>query len=109
MTNDKRQRAQWAEHLRDEAGAIAEQQASAGTTHGPVEGPLPHSRNDTATAAHDAVMSERQHCAAIVASYAAEAKLLAILPDATPEQLLAAAAAVRHIAELLRSGSDAEG
>jgi len=102
--NDKKQRAQWAEHLRDEAGAIAKQQASAGTTHGPVEGPLPHSRNDTAKAAHEAAISERQHCAAIVASYAAEAKLMQILPDATPEQLLSATALVRHIAEFLRNG-----
>jgi hypothetical protein len=106
---DKKQRAQWAEHLRDEAGAIAQQQASAGTTHEPVEGPLPHTRNDTATAARDAVMAERQHCASIVASYAAQAKLLQVLPDATPEQLRAAAALVRHIADAVRAGADSEG
>jgi len=105
--SDKAQRKQWAEHLRDEAGAIAEQQVTAGTTHGPVEGPLPHTRNDTSAAAHDAVMSERQHCAAIVASYAEGTKLAQALPDATPEQLQAAAALARHIAEFLRSGTAA--
>jgi FPC/CPF motif-containing protein YcgG len=101
---DKAQRTQWAEHLRDEAGAIAQQQVSAGSTHEPMEGPLPHTRNDTAAAAQDAVLAARQHCAAIAASFAKDAKLLQVLPDATPAQLRAAAVLALHIAESIRAG-----
>jgi hypothetical protein len=107
--NDQARRTQWAEHLRDEAGAIAQQQVSAGTTHGPVDGPLPHSLDHTATVAQDAVLAEREDCAALAASFAAEAKLLRVLHGATPEQLQAAAALALHIAGVIRAGADRRG
>jgi hypothetical protein len=100
--NEQNQQDQWAEHLRDEAGAIARQQVTAGHTHSPLEGPLPHTKTDMAVAAEDAVLLERERCAAIVASFAAEERLAAILPGATPDQLRAAASAAWHIAGLLR-------
>ena len=103
--NDRSQRAQWASHLRDEAGAIAEQQVTAGDTHAPVEGPLPHSRDDTGAAVRAAILAERERCAAFVASFAAQAKLLPVLPNATPQQLQSAAALALHIAEALRTGA----
>jgi hypothetical protein len=99
--NDDAQRTRWAEHLRDEAGAIARQQVAAGDTHEPVEGPLPHSRDDTAAAAHDAVLAERQRCAGLAASFASGDELLKVLPGATPQELLHAAALARHIAEAI--------
>lgn len=104
--NNQAQRDQWAEHLRDEAGAIAEQQALAGDTHGPVEGPLPHTRDDTAAAAQDAVLAEREHCAAVAASFAARARLLELLPHATADQLDTAAALAGQIAEAIRTRAD---
>lgn len=107
--NDQARRTQWADHLRDEAEAIAEQQVSAGAMHGPLEGPLPHTRDDTAAAAYEAVLAEREHCAATAASFAEEAMLLKLLPDATPAQLQAAAALARHIAGRVRAGPAAQG
>ena len=101
--NNQEQRDQWAAHLRDEAGAIAQQQVTAGATHGPVEGPLPHSLDDTAAAAHDAVLAEREQCAAVAASFAAQPRLAQLRPDATPEQLEWAAAVARHIADAIRA------
>lgn len=101
--NNQAQRNQWAEHLRDEAGAIAEQQASAGHTHGPVEGPLPHTRDHTAAAAQDAVLAEREDCAAVAASFATPARLADILPDAAPDELERAAALAHRIAEAIRT------
>lgn len=102
--NDNAQTRQWTEHLRDEAGALAQQQVAAGRPHGRIEGPLRHSRNDTAVAAPDAVLAERHRCAALAASFAAGEKLILALPDATPAQLHAAALLALHIAEFLRSG-----
>ena len=100
--DEQDQQDQWAEHLRDEAGAIARQQVTAGKTHSPLEGPLPHTKTDMAVAAEDAVLLERERCAAIVASFAAPDRLAQILPGATPDQLQAAASAARQIAEQLR-------
>lgn len=97
------QQDQWAEHLRDEAGAIARQQVTAGSTHSPMEGPLTHTKTDMAAVAQDAVQAERDRCADFVASFANEDKLQQVLDDPTPDQLRAAAAAALRIAELLRS------
>lgn len=104
--HNQAQRDQWDEHLRDEAGAIAEQQASAGDTHGPVEGPLPHTRNDTAAAAEDAVLMEREQCAAVAGAFAGESKLLEVLPGATPQQLQWAAGLAHRIAQAIRTRGD---
>lgn len=104
--SDRAQRALWAEHLRDEAGAIAEQQVTAGDTHSPVEGPLPHTRNDAVAAVRDAVLAEREQCAALAASFAGEAKLLQAVHDATPEQLQFGAALARQIGEAIRTRTD---
>lgn len=102
--SDKAQRALWAEHLRDEADAIAEQQVTAGDSHTPLEGPLPHSRNAAVAAAQVAVLAEREQCAALAGSFASEALLREVLGEATPAQLQSAATLALHIAEAIRKG-----
>jgi len=107
--SDKTQRALWAEHLRDEADAIAEQQATAGGSHSPVEGPLPHSRNETVAVAAGAVLAERENCAALAGSFTTEAMLRQVLGDATPGELQSAANLALHIALAIRSRSGGSG
>jgi hypothetical protein len=102
--SDTEQRTEWAAHLRDEARAIAKQQLSAGPSHEPQAGPLPHSQDELSIAAGAAVQAERERCAALAASFGEEAVLLRELPAATPEQRDAAAAIARRIAALLRQG-----
>ena len=104
--SDKEQRALWAEHLRDEADAIAEQQSTAGDSHAPLEGPLPHTRNETVAAAQDAVLDERERCAALAGSYTTEAALRQVLGEATPAELQSAARLALHIAQAIRSHAD---
>ena len=100
--SDADQRTEWAAHLRDEARAIARQQLSAGPSHEPMAGPLPHSQDELATAAGAGVHAERERCAALAASFADEAVLLRELPAASPEQRDAAAVIAKRIAALLR-------
>jgi hypothetical protein len=100
--SDAEQRTEWAAHLRDEARAIAKQQLSAGATHEPVEGPLPHSEDALTAAAGVAERAERERCAALAASFANEAVLLRELPWGSAEQRDAAAAIARRIAAVLR-------
>jgi hypothetical protein len=100
--SDAEQRTEWAAHLRDEARAIAKQQLSAGATHEPVAGPLPHSADALTTAASVAERAERERCAALAASFADDAVLLRELPAASPEQRDAARAIARRIAGVLR-------
>ena len=99
--SDPAQRNEWAEHMEDEARAIARQQVSAGATHGPVEGPLPHSKDDMAIAVLTAVQAERERCAKLAASFATDAQLQLVLGDAPGEQRAAAAVVARRIAEAL--------
>ena len=105
--SDTEQRTEWAAHLRDEARAIAKQQLSAGATHEPVEGPLPHSEDALTAAAGVAERAERERCAVVAASFADEAVLLRELPAASPEQRDAAAAIARRIAAVLRQSTRA--
>ena len=104
--SDSEQRTEWAAHLRDEARAIARQQLSAGTTHEPVGGPLPHSQDELAAAAGAARRAERERCAALAASFGDEAVLLREFPAASREQREAAAAIARRIAAVLRQPPD---
>ena len=96
------QRTEWAAHLRDEARAIAQQQLSAGTTHEPMAGPLPHSEDALAAAGVAAGLAERERCAALAASFAEEAVLLRELPGASREQREAAAAMALRISAALQ-------
>jgi len=57
---------EWERHHDDEAAARAVQQASAGPTHEPVNGPGRYGDERTNAAVAEAVMRERERCAAIV-------------------------------------------
>lgn len=100
--SDAGQRNEWAAHLRDEARAIAQQQLSAGATHEPRAGPLPHSEDALAAAGVAAARAERERCALLAASFAEEGVLLRELPGASREQRDAAAAMALRIAAQLR-------
>lgn len=69
------QRDEWAEHLKDEARAIAQQQVSAGVTHEPVSGPLPYTQDQLTAAVAAAVLSERERCVELVQSIVTDPKL----------------------------------
>ena len=99
-------RDQWAEHLRDEAHAIAAQQVAAGPSHEPQAGPLPHSRAELSDAAAEAVVAERQRCAAAAFSFADESVLLRLLPAAGRNEREAAATIAREIGRALARQSD---
>lgn len=103
MPNDK-QRREWASHQRDEARAIALQQASAGDTHSPVERPQPYSHDNMEEAVRLAVSGERERCAALADSFAAQPSQL--LPEMTvrdADALQLAAEIARRIANGIRS------
>lgn len=107
--SDPEQRTEWAEHLKDEAKAIAAQQESAGETHQPVGGPLPFSQDDVSTAVRRAVQAERERCAVLAADFAEPARLAQVLPAADAAQRAAAASMALRIAERLRAASDGPG
>lgn len=65
------QRRQWADHMKDEAEALKRQQVTAGDTHSPVEGPLPHSSNDLQAAVAAAVAAENERCARLAEGWTA--------------------------------------
>ena len=103
MSNTE-QRKQWAEHIDDEARALERQQRSAGGTHSPVEGPLPHSEDDLADAVAAAVRAETRRCAGIADSWREDARLLAAFPGLTPAERITAAAMAAAIADEVRRG-----
>ena len=96
--SDTRQREQWAEHLRDEQTARDTQQVSAGGTHSPVIGPLPHSVSDLEAA----VLAERERCAAIADTWASDARLRQAFSDFTQWELGAATEVAHAIARAIR-------
>lgn len=100
--NDPEQRAQWAEHLLDEADAIAAQQVTAGGTHEPMAGPLPFTQDNMTDAIRLAAVEERARCAAVADAFTSEARLALLLPAASPAERSAAAVVARRIAQLLR-------
>jgi hypothetical protein len=75
--SDDKQRAQWIEHLKDEARAREAQQAGAGRMHSPMEGPLPYSSADLEQAIRAAVHAERERCAKAVEAWASAEHLRA--------------------------------
>jgi len=97
------QRKQWAEHIRDEARALEVQQNSAGVTHTPVEGPLPHSADELTAAVAKAVAAERQRCAEVAERWSSEARLLEAFGDFTEWELRAASATARAVASEIRT------
>jgi hypothetical protein len=99
------QRKQWAEHIRDEAKALELQQHSAGSTHSPMEGPLPYSADQLATAIATAVAAERQRCAEIADSWGTEARLHDAFGDFTEWELRAAAATARAVGNDIRNAA----
>jgi len=101
------QRKQWAEHIRDEAEALVLQQHAAGTTHSPMEGPLPYSADQLAVAVATAVAAERQRCAEIADTWNTEAKLLDAFGDFTEWELRAATATARAVGNEIRNGTAA--
>lgn len=100
--SDPEQRTEWAEHLKDEARAIAKQQVTAGDTHSPVGGPLPYSLDDLAGEVRLAILAERERCAQVAASFAQAEHLVQSFPQATDEERRAAATTARRIAQALR-------
>jgi hypothetical protein len=102
--SNTRLRAQWAEHLKDEATELRAQQVSAGDTHSPVAGPLPHS----ADALEDAVQVERERCFGIAARWTSEAEVHRAFADWTEWETRAAMELARVIARAIREGRHAE-
>lgn len=100
----RNQRDQWADHLRDEAAAREAEQAAAGGSHEPVQGPLPYSADDLEDAIAAQVRQERERCAAIAERWCAQLALQDAFPDATDAELRAAAEAARRIALAIRAG-----
>jgi len=105
--SEMEQRKQWAEHMEDEAKALEVQQHSAGDSHTPVEGPLPHSADQLAAAVASAVAAERQRCAEIAEGWSSQARLLEAFADFTEWELRAASAAARAVAGEIRNGEAA--
>jgi hypothetical protein len=103
--NETNQRKQWAEHLQDEADALGLQQQSAGDSHTPVEGPLPHSADQLAIAVGAAVSQERLRCAKVAESWSSETRLLEAFGDFTERELRAAAVVARAIGREIRGGA----
>lgn len=99
------QRRQWAEHIKDEAKALQEQQDAAGDTHSPMEGPLPHSADDLAAAVATAITAERQRCADVAEGWNAEAKLREAFGEFSEPELRAAALTARAIGRDIRGGA----
>ena len=95
-----RQRAQWAEHLKDEAVELRAQQLSAGSTHSPVEGPLPHSTD----ALEAAVRAERERCCAIASRWTSEAEVQGAFAEWTQWETRAAMEMARAILRGIREG-----
>jgi len=94
---DPRQRRQWADHLKDEAAALQAQQDSAGGTHVPQAGPLPHSADDLDQSRREARAAERDRCADIADEWADPSRIDAAFPGFTAAQREAASAAARAI------------
>lgn len=97
--SDPEQRRQWADHLKDEAEALQEQQDAAGAMHVPLAGPLPHSADDLA----ESRLAERTRCAQVALEWADPARLEAAFPRFTPAQREAAAAVANAIGAALRA------
>jgi hypothetical protein len=100
----RKQRDQWAEHLRDEAVAHEAQQVAAGASHTPAAGPLPFSADDMEEAVTAAVQRERERCAAIADHWGTQDALLTAFSDLTEWELRAAGEASRAIASAIRGG-----
>lgn len=92
--SETKQRKLWANHLKDEAVALEQQQESAGAEHSPMEGPLPYSADDLEVA----VRAEHERCAAIAQAWAQEHKLKGAFAAFTDNELRAAALVARAIA-----------
>ena len=103
--SDTRQRAQWAEHLKDEAVELRAQQVSAGGTHSPVAGPLPHS----ADALDAAVRAERERCCALASRWTSEAEVHLAFAEWTEWEARAAVEMARAILRGIREGHAAAG
>ena len=97
--SDPEQRRQWADHLKDEADALQEQQDAAGVTHVPLAGPLPHSADDL----EETRLAQRTRCAEIAHEWADPARLAAAFPGFTPAQRDAAAEGAHAIGAALRA------
>lgn len=100
--SDPKQRAQWSEHLKDEAAELQEQQTAAGEGHAPVGRPLPYSANDLEGAVWAAVQAECEACAALAEAWASGATAQSALAAATPAQVQAAQEVARGIAQAIR-------
>lgn len=103
--SEQEQRRQWAEHLKDEAVALQKQQAEAGGTHTPVEGPLPHSAADLGAAVAAAVGAERERCARVAEGWASEDRIQRAFGEFTAPELRAAASVARSIGSDIRASA----
>lgn len=100
---DKQKHKQWAQHIKDEAVALGLQQQSAGDSHAPVTGPLPHTADQLTLAVAAAVAAERQRCAEIADSWGSEARLQEAFGDFTEWELRAGTATARAVAGEIRN------
>jgi hypothetical protein len=102
--SNTRQRAQWAEHLKDEAVELRAQQVSAGSTHSPVEGPLPHSADVLEAAVH----AERERCCAIASRWTSEVEVHRAFAEWTEWETRAAMEMARAILREISAGQRGE-
>jgi hypothetical protein len=100
------QRKLWAEHMEDEARALDLQQQEAGSTHSPVEGPLPYSADELNQAVAAAVAAERQRCAQIADNWTDETRLMQAFNGSTAAELRAAAAVARAVGDEIRTTTE---
>ena len=98
--SDTAQHAQWAEHLKDEAVELQVQQESAGDTHSPLAGPLPHSVGDLDAA----IQAERERCVRIAEGWASQDALRSAFPGLSEGELRAAVDVAHAIGRALRVG-----
>jgi hypothetical protein len=99
---DAKQRAQWTEHMKDEATELQAQQVSAGEDHAPVGRPLPYSANDLDGAVAAAVQAEREACAAVAEAWASGATVQSAFADVSPAQVRLAQDVAGAIAQAIR-------
>ena len=96
--SDSAQHAQWAEHLKDEAAELQVQQESAGDTHSPLAGPLPHSVGDLDAA----IEAERERCVRVAEGWASQDALRDAFPGLSEGELRAAVDVAHAVARSLR-------
>jgi hypothetical protein len=99
---------QWAQHVRDEASLLHEQQEAAGPHVRPVVGPGPYGDHATNIYVREAVLAERERCVRQAALCAAEPALREKLGAVSARDRKVAQALVNAIFTAIRSDDEPE-